>query len=115
MPGPRGSSNGRWAGGKSAHPLYGVYNEIIARCTRPTHPRYSSYGGRGITVCPEWRADFWQFVADMGPRPAGVGPTGRALYSVDRIDNDGPYAPANTRWATYTEQMRNTRRRKRAA
>lgn len=104
-----GPTNSNWRGGKTSHPLYWVYNEMLGRCLRPAHPRFASYGGRGITVCERWRADFWAFVADMGPRPEGVGPTGRAIYSLDRTDNAGHYTPDNCRWATYSEQSRNRR------
>lgn len=101
--------NGRWKGGVSRHPLYRIYQDMIARCTNSNHQRWDSYGGRGIDVCAAWREDFWQFVKDIGPRPPGVGPTGRALWSMDRINNDGNYEPGNMRWANYSQQSRNRR------
>lgn len=81
------------------------------RCANPNDPRYADYGGRGIRVHEAWVEDFWQFVKDVGPRPEGVGPTGRSLWSLDRIDNNGHYEPGNVRWASHHEQRRNSRER----
>lgn len=101
----RGPDNPNWRGGKTEHPLYDTYLDMIGRCLRPTHKRYADYGGRGITVCDRWQSGFWAFVADMGERPNGL--------SLDRINNDGPYSPDNCRWATAVEQRHNRRPEKR--
>jgi hypothetical protein len=81
--------------GLSSRAEYGVWKNMVARCAR--HPNYR---GRGIAISPEWRHDFPRFLADMGSRP---GPE----YSIDRIDNDGPYSATNCRWALFHAQCRN--------
>jgi hypothetical protein len=81
--------------------IYNIWCDMVARCTRPTHPRYVDYGGRGITVCERW-LDFVNFYTDMGHRPAG--------RSLDRRNNDCGYSPENCRWATASEQNSNRRR-----
>lgn len=102
-----GSANSNWRGGKSTHPLYAIFHDMIGRCSRPSHKRYADYGGRGITVCTPWRDDFWSFVADMGNRP--MQPNGRP-YLLDRIDNDAGYTPENCRWTTDSVSSSNRRR-----
>ncbi len=73
---------------------------MIQRCCNPRCPSFENYGARGIGVCDTWQ-DFSSFLADMGERPDGT--------SIDRIDNSRGYEPGNCRWATRTEQNRNTR------
>lgn len=86
--------------GKKENPLFSVWWSMIQRCRNPNVKRYCRYGGRGITVCDRWML-FENFVSDMGDRPS-------PKHSLDRIDNDGNYEPSNCRWATATEQARNS-------
>ena len=84
--------------------IYRVWSEMVQRCTNPNNQHWGHYGGRGITVCDEWR-DFGTFYRDVGDRPTPG-------HSLDRIDNDAGYGPSNCRWATKSEQ--NVNRRKKA-
>lgn len=91
-------------GSKGKSDMYGIWCQMRNRCNGKTSlPEVNqAYHGRGIRYCERW-GQFENFVEDMGPRPS-------KNHSIDRIDNDGNYEPANCRWVTGKEQMRNTRR-----
>jgi hypothetical protein len=79
---------------------------MIQRCRNGNAKEYYNYGGRGIKVCERW-LKFENFLADMGERPTGPG----RGFTLDRYpDKNGNYEPGNCRWATWIQQMNNSRR-----
>lgn len=81
---------------------YNTWRAMIRRCTIQTDKDYPYYGGKGVSVCPEWMK-YENFVADMG-EPVGD-------ETLDRIDVYGDYTKENCRWAGVQTQNRNTRLR----
>lgn len=85
---------------------YITWHSMIQRCTNKNHPSYHLYGGRGISVCNDWRISYESFLSDMGRRPS-------KNYSLDRINNDIGYEKNNCRWVTRTDQNNNKRNNRR--
>lgn len=81
---------------------YRAWYSMRRRCLDPRNPFFDDYGGRGISICDEWITSFVAFLRDVGLAPS-------PQHSLDRIDVDGDYTPANVRWATPLQQSRNRR------
>lgn len=80
---------------------YKAWDAARYRCFNPHAHGFHNYGGRGISMCEEWRSSFSTFYANMGPCLKRM--------SLERINVNGNYEPGNCKWATSTEQCRNMR------
>ena len=89
--------------GLRKHPLYSVWANIKTRCFNRNNSHYERWGGRGITMCNEWKNSFKAFYNWAMSNGYQEGLT------IDRIDNDGNYEPSNCRWVTVKIQNSNKR------
>lgn len=97
--------------GQSASRLHKIWAGMKERCSNPKNNRYHRYGGRGITVCDEWRNDFAKFYEwAMANGYDENAPRGQC--TIDRIDNDACYSPDNCRWVDAKTQRNNQSNRK---
>lgn len=88
--------------GMKGTPEYYAWCNMVQRCCNQNHPEYPNYGGRGISVCDEYRYDFMCFLNDIGVRED-------AKFSLGRIDNEKGYEIGNIRWETPEIQTNNRR------
>lgn len=80
--------------------IYSIWNEMRNRCSNPNDRNYPRYGGKGVSVCPEW-SDFRVFY------PWAMSNGYKEGLTIDRINPLGNYEPSNCRWITLAEQQRN--------
>lgn len=97
------SRRGKPFHGGSKTKLFQVWNMMLTRCNPSHADKYIYYAGRGIRVCEEWK-DFSVF------REWSLSNGYSQGLSIDRIDTNGDYEPNNCRWATPSQQSRNTRK-----
>lgn len=90
-------------GGESRTTLGSRWRSMKDRCYNPKNVAYKDYGGRGITVCDEWKNDFLSF------KKWALSNGFSEDLTIDRIDVNGNYEPSNCRWVTFAVQSRNKR------
>lgn len=89
--------------GESQTRLYSIWKGMNKRCSNPATKSYEVYGGRGISVCDEWKQDYNAF------REWALSHGYDEKLTLDRINNDLGYSPNNCKWATKAEQSQNRR------
>lgn len=90
-------------GGLSKTRIYRIWQDMKNRCYYKKLPEFKYWGGRGITICKEWRESFLNFYK------WALANGYKDNLSIDRVDVNGNYEPSNCRWATAYEQVHNRR------
>lgn len=95
------TKHGLWS-----HRLHNVWSSIKTRCYNKKSHAYKNYGGRGITMCDEWKNNFKSFY------DWAMSNGYQDNLTIDRINNNGNYEPLNCRWVDMKTQSNNKRNNK---
>lgn len=81
----------------SKHSLYRKWGGMISRTENTNESCWNRYGGRGISICPQWRQSFESFYKWSMENGWEEGLT------IDRINNNGNYEPSNCQFISMNE------------
>lgn len=98
--------NTKHGDGYNSSGLYNIWHQMKKRCYSPNSKRYKDWGGRGITICKQWKESYvkFKFWALNNGYKDGL--------TIERKNNNGNYEPLNCKWATRKEQVRNKKNNK---
>lgn len=77
--------------------LYRIWGAMKQRCSNPKNVSYMNYGGKGITVCEEWKTSYKSF------REWALASNYQDDLTIDRKIHTLGYSPENCRWVTLSE------------
>lgn len=83
--------------------LYNIWRGIKERCHAESCKDYGAYGGRGISVCEEWRNSYSKF------KEWALNNGYDNNLSIERKDVNGDYRPENCCWIPLKDQNKNKR------
>jgi hypothetical protein len=90
---------------KKQHHLYKIWCGMVSRCYNKNVPCFYNYGGRGITVCKEWKENPVSFIEWAKDKwISGL--------VIDRVNNDADYSPDNCHFVTIAMNNINQRKRR---
>lgn len=83
--------------------LYAIWHGMKERCYTVGCKDYKHYGGRGIRICHEWVNDYGAF------RDWALNNGYADGLTIERIDYNLDYRPANCKWIPLADQATNKR------
>lgn len=88
--------------------LYGVWADLVRKCTDPEDENYANFGGRGVKMCDEWLENMNAFI-DWSLSNGYDTSAPNGLNALDLIDPNGDYCPENCFWSDVQTVLKRSR------